>query len=571
MASINFNTSNDTFRALLGNGVTYKVPSFQRDYSWTQDEWEDLWQDILALLDPDGEQGHYMGYLVLQSTNNKRFSIIDGQQRLTTLSVMILAALGHLKKLIEKDLDASSNTQRKTQLMSSYIGYLDPVTLVSQSKLELNRHNNAFYQTYLVPLTTIPQRNLNASEHLLRKAFLWFQEKIEVLMGSTFESGKNIAIFIDTLVDKLFFTVIKVNDELNAFKVFETLNARGVRLSSTDLLKNHLFSIISFRDTHENEIKNMEILWERVVELLGSEGFPEFLRVYWNSKNKLVRKADLFKVMRKDVSTREQVFALLRALDNAAAAYAALRDTNDAQWNADEKNSIDQLMMYNVRQPLSMLLACHARFYNSDRKAFSRILRFVSVISFRYNVICNQHPNEQEGLYNDIARKISSGIFNDTKEIQNALLAVYPDDDMFKQHFSKKEFITTNSRNKKIVRYIFIEIEKQRSGSAFSQDTQSYNLEHILPEHPSESWAYIDDATQERLIYRLGNMTLLETSRNRDLGNADYATKKHVYGQSVFQLTKDVDEHYAAWNEEDIESRQKSLAKTAAGIWRINF
>ncbi|MEL7330306.1 MAG: DUF262 domain-containing protein, partial [Cyanobacteria bacterium J06559_1] len=101
MATINFNTANTTFRQLLGNGLTYRVPRFQRDYSWGADEWDDLWQDIVGLFEDDSEQAHYLGYLVLQSSDNKRFDIIDGQQRMTTLSVMILAGLSYLEDLIK--------------------------------------------------------------------------------------------------------------------------------------------------------------------------------------------------------------------------------------------------------------------------------------------------------------------------------------------------------------------------------------------------------------------------------------------------------------------------------------
>ena len=175
---MNFNTANLTFRQLLGNGLTYSVPPFQGDYSWTEDEWDDLWQDILGLFEEDGETAHYMGYLVLQSSNNKQFDIIDGQQRMTTLSIMILAGLAYLQDLVVDNLDADKNRRRKEQLQNSYIGYVDPVSLVPRSKLELNRHNNRFYQTYLVPLEPLPRRGLNTSEQLLRKAFEWFNSHL---------------------------------------------------------------------------------------------------------------------------------------------------------------------------------------------------------------------------------------------------------------------------------------------------------------------------------------------------------------------------------------------------------
>ncbi|MGA1623882.1 MAG: DUF262 domain-containing protein, partial [Synechocystis sp.] len=326
MAPLNFNTTNATFRQLFGNGLTYQVPPFQRDYSWGEDEWDDLWQDSLALFAEDGEPAHYMGYLVLQSTDNKRFDIIDGQQRLTTISVMILAGLSYLKDLIQAGLDAENNRRRQEQLQNSYIGYLDPVSLIAQSKLRLNRHNDRFYQTYLVPLEKIPQRGLNASEHQLRQGFAWFKERLRNTLGNQPTSGQEFAALIDALVDKLFFTVTTVTDELNAFKVFETLNARGVRLSATDLLKNYLFSLISTADTHNAEISVLEERWEHIVGLLGSESFPEFLRVFWNSRNTLTRKSDLFKTIRRGVTNRENAFGLIRSLDHHAALYAALRD-----------------------------------------------------------------------------------------------------------------------------------------------------------------------------------------------------------------------------------------------------
>lgn len=510
-----------------------------------------------------------MGYLVLQSSDSKQFDIIDGQQRITTISVMILASLGHFNALIEAKLDSDNNAKRKEQFQSSYIGYLDPVSLVPRPKLELNRHNNRFYQTYLVPLERMPQRGLNASEHQLRKAFNWFNERMKAHAGVTTESGKKLAAFIDTLVDKLFFTVITVTDELNAFKVFETLNARGVRLSATDLLKNYLFSVISTQQTHETELKALEERWERIVGLLSSEIFPEFLRVFWNSRNKLVRKSDLFKTIRKRITARDQAFELLRDLDQSAAVYAALRDPQDAIWNREEKAALEQLLMFNVRQPLAMLMACYSHFFERDRASFTRIIKAIAVVSFRYNVICNLQTHEQERLYNELAWNVTAGGLSRPADILTKLKEVYPDDSQFKAAFADKEFRTTNSRNKKVVRYILFEIERQRSGQDFDFESATYNLEHILPESPSDAWNHIEEAKQDRLIYRIGNMTPFETSRNRDLCNGDYERKRTAYEQSCFQITKAIAEHYDIWDEAKIEARQRHLASVAAGIWKI--
>ncbi len=571
MTAMIFNTSNSTFRQLLGNGLSYSVPPFQRDYSWTEDEWDDLWQDIVAMFEADGEPAHYMGYLVLQSSDSKAFEIIDGQQRITTISVMILAALGHLQELVTAGLDADHNRRRKEHLQGSYIGYVDPVSLVARPKLELNRHNNKFYQTYLVPQEKLPQRGLNASEHQLRKAFLWFKDKMKHRFEMSETSGRDLAAFLDALVDKLFFTVITVTDELNAFKVFETLNARGVRLSATDLLKNYLFSLVSTEEIHDTEIKALEDRWERIVELLGSERFPEFLRVFWNSRNKLVRKSDLFKTIRKRITTRGAAFELMRDMDQSAAVYAALRDPHDASWDRDEKSALEQLLMFNVRQPLAMLMACHAKFYEQQRATFLRIVRAVAVISLRYNVICNLQPREQERLYNDIARKVSDETYTSPSDVTVALRDVYPDDSRFKAAFSEKALRTTNIRNRKVVRYLLFEIERQLYGNDFNLESAKYSLEHVLPCNPSESWSHIEEAKQERLVYRIGNMTPLESNSNRALGNDEFQSKRAVYLQSAFQTTCAIAENYEEWDEQKIGARQKQLANVAAGIWRIEF
>ena len=143
-SGMNFNTTNNTFRQLMGNGLSYRVPQFQRDYSWAADEWDDLWLDIIGLFGEEPEPAHYMGYLVLQSADSRAFDIIDGQQRMTTLSLLMLAAVSHLTDLAAPDASEDPQYRRARQLRSNYIGYLDPVSLVPRSKLTLNRHNDRF-------------------------------------------------------------------------------------------------------------------------------------------------------------------------------------------------------------------------------------------------------------------------------------------------------------------------------------------------------------------------------------------------------------------------------------------
>lgn len=568
---MNFNTTNSTLRQLLGNGLRYRVPMFQRDYSWGPDEWDDLWQDMVAVVEEDAEPAHYMGYLVLQSTNNRAFDVIDGQQRMTTMSVLILAAVDHLMDLSASAGPDSENRQRADQLRSSYIGYLDPVTLISQAKLTLNRNNDRFYQNYLVPLEQpLRKQGLNASENLLRQAFLWFKDRIKRQSDG---NGVAVAQLVDALVDKLFFTVITVTDELNAFKVFETLNSRGVRLSTTDLLKNYLFSVVSCDRPHEEDVKALEGRWDNIVDLLGSERFPEFLRTFWNSRNRLVRKADLFKVIRSATQDRPATFTLIREMDRNAQVYVALRRPEEGDnWTPEERKSLEQLKMFNVRQPLSLLLAVFEWFGEEDRRGFQKFLRAITILSFRYNVICGRQSKDQERIYNQIAQEISSSVIENINEALVKLLPIYPDDREFQAVFEEKALRTTSHRNNKVVRFILFQLEEHLSSNAFEIESSRYTIEHILPENPSDdNWGQFTEQQQEGFTHRLGNMTILEANYNRDLGRSGYDKKRLAYEKSCFAITRNLADQYDQWTMEKICANQRWMAKQATSIWRVNF
>ncbi|MBV5274783.1 MAG: DUF262 domain-containing protein [Lamprocystis purpurea] len=568
MAATNFKTENTTFRKLIGNGLTYRIPRFQRDYSWTDEEWEDLWLDLLGTLQPGGEPAHYMGYLVLQSPDDKFFEVIDGQQRLTTVTIVILAILKHLQRLVDAGKEPVANAQRVTQIRQTYIGYLDPVTLVSRPKLVLNRNNNSYFQDYLVPLGHLPRRGFRASEHLLRKAFEWFDKRIgEILKQETGDQGRRLAQLVEDLSDRLFFTVITVTDELNAYKVFETLNARGVRLSATDLLKNYLFSVLDRGGQNDHELRSLEGRWESMLGRLGAESFPDFLRMHWNSRRDFARQAELFKTIRGHIKTREAVFQLLRDMDEDLDAYLALTSPEVSDWSRDLKGLAGTLRTFNVRQPFPLLLAGRRAFTDTD---FAGLVRACVVISLRYNVICGYSPAEQERIYNKVAAQIASGGIVALGAALGAMAGIYPDDAPFRAAFADKTIRTTQSRNNRVARYILCNLERHLApehGLDFTSD--AFTLEHVLPQNPQEGWDRFTDEETEALVYRLGNMTLMQTGTNRNLGNATYAVKRDAYAHSGFAMTRQLAQDFAEWTPERIAARQLWMANQATAIWRI--
>ncbi|MFY8011411.1 MAG: DUF262 domain-containing protein [Saprospiraceae bacterium] len=551
-------TSNKTYRQLMGNGLRYEIPKFQRDYSWEAEHWDDLWQDIRALL-ADEDNEHYMGYLVLQTSNNKEFQIIDGQQRLTTMSLLILSTLNCLKELVDSGIEAENNLKRKDSLLNSYIGYVDPVTLISNNKLKLNRNSDDYYKQHLVLLKELPLRNTNSSEKQMRECFNWYYDRIK----KEFNTGESLAAFIDNIVDKLFFTVIEVTDQLNAFKVFETLNARGVQLSSADLLKNYLFFVVDETKPHISEIEELENIWSKIVGKLGEQKFEDYLRYYWNSINKSVGKKNLFKNVKGNIKSKEQVFELIRNLNDTADLYLAIQNPEDEFWRdkPDIRKSLKELKLFQIRQINSLFLSA---LRNLEVENFKKLAKICSVISFRYNIIGGLNPNAQEDVYNTVALKISSNKRFEVADFQT----IYVSDLNFENDFSTKEFRNT-TRNHKIVKYILSKIEVYQHKNEIDPESDLFTIEHILPENADDTWGNFTFEEINRSVYRMGNLTLLERKLNREAGQKGYVEKKVLFAQSNSELTKTLPDNFNTWNEDKLAARQRELAKHAKAIWKI--
>lgn len=568
----NFDTHNDTFRKLMGNGLVYVVPRFQRDYSWSDEQWEELWADLLATVPPGPESAHYMGYLVLRATSGKTFEIIDGQQRLTTLSVVVLAALKHLERLRdstrESQPELSSQTeQRLRRIRETYVGAQDPVSLVVQPKLTLNRNNQEYFANHLAALGSLPRRGVRASNTLLRQAFEWFDARFQTLVRGWSEPSVELARFVEELADRVFFTVITVTDELNAYRVFETLNARGLRLSPTDLLKNYLFATLSSNAENRHELDVLESRWEGLVGRLGDDDFPQFVRVHWNSRHTFVRQADLFRRVRGELKQRDAVFRFLTELESDLDSYLDLTQPDGEGGAPSLRAHARTLRLFQIRQPLPLLIAARRVLSEPD---FERLLQAVVVVSFRYNIICGFSPSEQEAVYARVATSVAQARVTSLSAIIEALRPIYPSDAQFREAFAEKSLTAGAGRNSRIVKYVLCELEGRLGAAPVEWASDRVTVEHVLPRADQGSWPAFSPQEVESFVNRIGNLTLMLATRNKDLGNADWSTKRAVYEQSEFELTRQVAADHQVWSPERVAARQRSLAHEAVAQWRVS-
>ncbi len=558
-------TRTTNFLELIGNGKIYHVPPYQRDYSWTEEQWEDLWNDVTEM---HATERHYMGALVIEGLSDREFQIIDGQQRLATLSIMALAVIKQLHTLADDGIDPRENNERAEGLRNRFIGEKDPASLQENSKLSLNKTDDPFYQDYLVQLRNpINPRGLAKSNKLLWQCFQYFLEQIRKIPEYK-HNGEALASFLnETVARQLLFILISVDNELNAYTIFETLNARGLELSSTDLLKNYLFS----RITVKTDLDALQRRWGRLIATVRQERFPEFLRYHLLCKHRKVRKQRLFKMIRDSIRRPEDVFDLIASLEQRAELFSALSDPYHEYWIARPicQIYIKELQLFDVRQMTPLLFSAWEKFNSHD---FERILKLVSVIAFRYTIVSKLNTNELEPIYHDAAQSVSNEKITDPAGVFSLIKNIYVNDEKFLRDFASLQ-IDTSRRRKKLAKYILARLESDCSRRTCDPETDPATIEHVLPENPMDDWVeHFPKEHWSSFLYRLGNLTLLETNVNRRIGNSTYDEKRPEYAQSVYEITRSIaSKAPEEWTPALLERRQQDMARRAVHIWRCDF
>ena len=559
-------TKTQTLLELLGNGKRYRVPAYQRDYSWGEEQWEDLWNDVLDLIGKP-EERHYMGALVIEVISDREFKIIDGQQRLATLSILALAVIDRLSELSKLTPDSQSNEERAQSLRNRFVGEKDPASLVEVSKLSLNESDDGFYQDYLVQLKVPPNpRALSQSNKLLWECFRWFKNKLHQLPFH--DDGQALAgLLNDTIARQLLFIQIAVDDELNAYTVFETLNARGLELTVTDLLKNYFFSRVKV----PSDLEALQRRWRALIGVVRQERFPDFLRYHLLCEIPKVRTARLFKLVRDNIKSGADVFELMDVLHARSEVFAAINDVNHEYWNEypECRRHVRELNLFRAKQMTPLVMTAWERL---SKPEFAKMLKLLSTITFRYTVVSGLNTNELEPVYHVAAKAVQEGAATAAGQIFEFLRPIYVDDALIEQNFARLD-IETSGQRKQLVKYILCRLEGDASQRDRAYETDPGTIEHILPENPTQAWEEtFPEAQWSKNVYRLGNLTLLEGRINRDLENAEYSVKAGRYPESEYALTRvipvEAPEH---WTPDTLALRQGQFAKRAVHIWRSDF
>ncbi len=557
-------TQTVTLLDMLGNGRRFSVPRYQRDYSWKEEQWEDLWTDLMEM--EVSRSAHYMGAVVLEEVDDRHLRVIDGQQRLATLSLLALAIIAGLQGMAAAGIESADNNARADELRKRFISERNPATLLQRSKLELNATDDGFYQDYLVPLRDPPvPRALRGSNQFLWQCFNFFRSKVTELVDRGYDGRRLAELLSEIAARSLLFIQVTVKDDVSAFTVFETLNARRLELSSTDLLKNFLFSKLRV----DSDADAMQRRWTGIVNLVPAPRLPNFLRYHLMTGPGRIRKGNLFKIMRERVREPMDVFPLMDELSARAHLDAALRDDQSEFWadTPECRPLVRDLRLFASEQATPLLFAVLEKLPSSS---WTQVLRIVANCMFRFVVVGRRNTNRLEPVFQAAAVAVMDGSCASPQQVFYALRELYPADAEFKADFSKLR-IETDGPRKRLAKYVLGMLERDREAQRIELDTAS--VEHVLPENPAQEW---HDAVPERnwpdLVFRLGNLALLEANLNRAAGNAAYVSKREHYEKSAYGLTRSIATEFpGGWSAETIEQRQAALARRAVHIWREDF
>jgi hypothetical protein len=490
---------------------------------------------------------------------------------MATLSILILACVDYLYSLASEGVDTTANKERAALLESSYLGAKDPASLRITPKLKLNANDDDFFQLNLAQRKTPAGgvRGLRDSERLLWNCFQFFKGKVQEKFSPN-QDGQQVASFVSEVVtERLVFISVRVQDQLSAYTVFETLNARGLELTETDLLKNYLLSLAD--RLSKSQMDPVLRQWARITARVGIASFPEFLRHHLNSHRQYVRQKQLFKTIKKDVTTLEDVFALLDRLEKDAAWFEGLKDYSSQFWldYPGAKEQVRVLNLFNVSQYTPLVFAAKDTFPAPQDAV--EILRYCAILSVRFNGISRRSTHQLEEIYNRAALDVRSGTANTLVAVRQALRPIYIPDEEFEADFAALKLRNRSTSGKRL-RYMLAKIEKQLSGVDISDDAMNATVEHILPENPGEDgWEHFNVESHDRSYERVGNYSLLERGLNgQQAGNAAFQQKQAVYAQSQYRTSKEL-EHFSEWTEETIAERQAGMAKVAKSVWAMTF
>lgn len=566
-----------TIKTILNSGSTLLIPRFQREYSWDKENYSEFLRDMIKSMKISDESikadAYFMGTMLFVGELGKKdpVLVVDGQQRLTTITILFSALSDHFKEIHEDTLSESvfryimsknDDGEEKRILISNthhpYFAYF-----IQDRKKEVNREavseeEKCIFDTYQYLYTQTSENN------------------IRQLFGKDLKCKVDKLNYIDILKalrDQVLQTVvitISTEEKKQANMIFEILNAKGKRLAAVDLIKNKIFQVLSetepvdYADEMWGEIKN------KIYESKASVGFATFYSHFWASTYKKSYKKNLYDDFNKTITSNSASYKVfLNNMKKNVGWYIQIVEPTREYWD-NKKHYYTAVQSLNAISNYFAItqsrIALLALFDIKERgliktQDFTKAIIAIEKFHYSYNAICSKRANIPEKVYSDFAIRIRKCTNKPEVTTQlNALYAklgsLYPSYEEFEERFVKLSYSSqeNNADNlkSKYSMYIYHCLTEKNKYSLFPDDG---SIEHILPESRGAS------------SLNIGNLIVLETDINEECGSLDYSDKIVKYSKSNYKCVKEFINAHTDWKESEIEDRAKKIAHEIYYKW----
>ncbi|MES2759027.1 MAG: DUF262 domain-containing protein [Pseudomonadota bacterium] len=537
--------------ACLGNNFL-TVPKYQRAFSWDDENVANFLADVNTAFS-EGSTEYFMGSVVLQGADQK-YDVVDGQQRLTTATILIAATRDYVA--------GKGMAEVAKSLEAKFLLTKDTWTQEINPKLTLSVYDNDFFVKVILegvdckPTRESHDRILNA-----RTKCMSFLDDINKHFTNWFE---RVAGIVQYMEHKARVIQVIVPSQANAYIIFETLNDRGKDLSASDLLKNHLFG------RAEERVEEVQTKWNQMLGVFEAYGGDEivitYIRQLWSATREVAREKELFTKIKEKIVTSQQAVEFASELLERAVHYSAMLNSAHPLWKTmgpEAEQVIASLNTVKVERYRPAMLALLSNFSGNELTA---AMRHILNGSVRYLIAVGAGGGTLEAAWSDVARKVSSKTIIDAAGFAKEMQKIVPNDEVF-----RSGFVTARISKGYLARYFLASLERAARGQRNCElipngDVQSVNLEHVLPENPGTNWPDMPAELVEAYSRRLGNQALLSTKKNSEMGNQSFAVKCDVLATSEFMLTKQIGAK-ATWGAKEIDERQKMMAELALSVW----
>lgn len=535
------------------------VPANQRNYSWEHDQIQQYLEDLT--LAQREEEPHFMGTLVTIGRGGDSLEVVDGQQRLATTTLLLVAIREKLHQLREDLL--------VEDIQKGYLYNIDRYQRERVPKLKLNEEDDEFFSALLthgVDDGALPEPG-KPSHELLLGAYKQHVAHVDKLLDGIPEEGQGDALldWVSFLDDSAGVVLLKVYDDANAYRMFETLNDRGLKTSQADLVKNHLFGASGAK---LSEVQNRWAWMRGALETLEEEDVTmDFLRYAIIAMTGPKREAQLYRTLKDRSRTPRQALTLATQLDDLAGSYATSLNSDHTRWNsypASARKSLQILNLLNIRPMRSLTLAVTAQLGVGET---SKSLNLLASLGVRLMIAASTRSAGVELPLGEAAKKVYTGEIETAVDLKRGLSEIVPDDKTFLAAFANARVA-----NARLARYLLRSLERAQAGEIepyfIPNDDEVINLEHVLPRRPDGNWASWSDMERKLSISRLGNQALMRASDNGYVKSGSFEDKRESYSRSPYALTACIAEE-TEWTPTQIEERQRRLAELAPTAWPI--